>query len=124
MSIGRSGHYASGIRLRSVLLRASWARRQFIFVVVEVIEEPVVPVRRLVGPGSLEPARDRVVAFAAAKPVLPAETLLLQAGALRFGTDVLGGRGGTVGLADRMAADDERYGRLVVHRPTAERLAN
>src|ERR1043166_5629153 len=124
MSIGRGRHYASGIRLGSKLLRTGGARRQLIVVVVEVVEEPVVPLRRLVGPGALEPARDRVVSLTAAKSVLPAETLLLQAGALRFGTDILGGRGGTVGLADRMAADDERKGLLVVHRHAGERLSN
>src|SRR5919201_1689084 len=124
MSIGRRGHYATGLRLGSVLLPAGRARRQLIVVVVEVLEEPVVPLRRLAGPGALEPAGDRVVALAAAKPVLPAETLLLQAGALRFGTDVLDGGGGTVGLADGVAADDERHRLLVVHRHAGERLAN
>src|SRR5262249_58234329 len=84
----------------------------------------VVRLRRLAGAGPLEPARDRVVALAAAKPVLPAETLLLQAGALRFATDVLGGRSGTVRLADRVAADDERHRLLVVHRHAGERLPN
>ena len=124
MSIGRGGRYASGIRLGSILLRAGRARRQLIVVVVEVVEESVVPLRRLVGPGALEPAGDRVGALAAAKGVPPAETLLLEAGALRFGTDVLRGRGGTVGLADRVAADDERNGLLVVHRHAGERLSN
>ena len=124
MSIGRGGHYASGIRLGSILLRAGRARRQLIVVLVQVVQETVVPLRRVIGPGALEPARDRVVALAAAKPVLPAEALLLQAGAFRFGTDVLGIRGGTMGLADRVAADDERKRFLVIHRHAAERLSN
>src|SRR6266536_1662371 len=119
MSIGRGGHYASG-----VLLRASRARRQLIVVLVQVVQETVVPLRRVIGPGALEPAGDRVVALAAAKPGLPAEALLLQAGAFRFGTDVLGIRGGTMGLADRVAADDERKRFLVIHRHAAERLSN
>src|SRR5215831_5738401 len=109
MRIGRGGHCASGIRLGSVLLATGRARRQLIVVTVEVLEEPVVPLRRLGGPGALEPAGDRVIALAAAKPVLPAEALLLQVGALRFGTDIPDGRGGTVGLPDRVAADDERH---------------
>src|SRR5262249_20574790 len=124
MGIGRGGHHASGIRLGSVLLAAGRARRQPIIVLVEIIEEPVVPLRRFGGPRALEPARDRVAAVAAAKPVLPAETLLLQTGALRFGTDVLGGGGSTVGLADRVATDDERNCLLVVHRHAGERLSN
>src|SRR5262244_4295704 len=99
MRIGCGRHGASGVRLGSVLLPAGRARRQLIVVVVEVLEEPVVPLRRFGGPGALEAAGDRVVALAATKPVLPAEPLLLQAGALRFVTDVLGGSSGTVGLA-------------------------
>src|SRR5262245_52739175 len=124
MSIGRGGHYATGIRLGSVLLRTSRARRQLIVVLVEIVQEPAVPLRRVTGPRALEPARDRVVAFAAAKPGLPAETLLLQAGAFRFGTDVLGIRSSTMGLADRVAADDERNSLLVIHRHPAKRLSN
>src|SRR5262249_8481871 len=106
------------------LLAAGRARRQPIIVLVEIIEEPVVPLRRFGGPRALEPARDRVAAVAAAKPVLPAETLLLQTGALRFGTDVLGGGGSTVALADCGATDDERTFLLVVHRHAGERLSN
>src|SRR4030095_15120321 len=124
MSGGRGGHCASGIRLRSVLLAAGRARRQLIIVLVEIIEEPVVTLCRFGGPGALQPARDRVAALAAAKTVLPAETLLLQTGTLRFGTDVPGGGGGTVRLADRVAADDERNRLLVVHRHAGERLSN
>ena len=39
-------------------------------------------------------------------------------------TDVLVGVGGAVGLAERVAAGDERDGLLVVHRHAAERLAD
>src|SRR5262249_30519638 len=88
----------SGIRLGSILLCAGRARPQLIVVVVEVVEESVVPLRRVIGPGTLEPARDCVVALAAAKPALPAEPLLLQACAFRLRTHVLGGRGPAVGL--------------------------
>src|SRR5262249_23528990 len=105
-------------------LAAGRARRQLIIVLVEVVEEPVVPLRRLGGPGALEPARDRVVALAAAKTVPPAETLLLHTGAFRFGTDVPDSGGGTVGLADRVAADDECNRLLIVHRHAGKRLAN
>src|SRR5437867_7853050 len=124
VSVWRGGQCASGIRLRSVLLAAGWARRQLIIVLVEIIEEPVVPLRRFGGPGALQPARDRILALAAAKPVRPAETLLLQTGALRFGTDVPDGGGGTVRLADGVAADDERNRLLVVHGHAGERLSN
>src|SRR5262245_21311456 len=124
MSIGRGGHCASGIRLGSVLLRTSRARRQLIVVLVQVVQEPVVPLRRVTGPRTLEPARNRVVALAATKAGLPAEALLLQAGAFRFRTDVLGIRGSTMGLADRVAADYERNRLLVIHRHATKRLSN
>src|SRR5262249_11549101 len=52
------------------------------------------------------------------------EPLLLKAGALRFGADVLEGGGGAMSLADRVAADDEREGLLVIHRHAGERLTN
>src|SRR5262249_14674388 len=124
MRIGRGGHRAAGLWFGSVLLAAGRARRQLIVVLVEIVEESVVPLGRFGGPGALEPARDRVLALAAAKAVLPAETLLLQRGALRLGTDVLDGRGGTVGLADRVAADDQRSRLLVVHRHAGKRLSD
>ena len=119
----RHGALGLGI-LGRPLLRTGGARRQLPVVLVEVLEEPVVPLRRVIGPGALEPARDRIGALSAAKLLLPAEALLLQAGAFRFGTDVLGIRGGTMGLADRVAADDERKRLLVIHRHAAERLSN
>ena len=122
MSI-RHGALGRGIR-GSPLIRTGGALFQMPVVFVEVVEEPVVPLRRVIGPGALQPAGDRVGAFAAAKAVFPAEALLLQAGALRFGTDVLGIRGGTMSLADRVAADDERNRLLVIHRHAAERLSN
>src|SRR5215471_8172872 len=106
------------------ILPQGGARRQLPLVLVEVLEEPVVPLRRVIGPCALQPAGNRSGAFAAAKAVLPAEALLLQAGALRFGTDVLGIRGSTMCLTDRVAADNERKGLLVIHRHTAERLSN
>ena len=119
----RYGALGLGI-LGRPLLRTGGARRQLPVVLVEVLEVSVVPLRRVIGPGALEPARDRIGALSAAELLLPAEALLLQAGAFRFGTDVLGIRGGTMGLADRVAADDERKRLLVIHRHAAERLSN
>src|SRR5262249_34927859 len=89
----------------------------------QVVQVPVVPLRRLVGPGALEPAGDRVGALAAAEGVLPAEALRLDGGALGFRTDVPG-RSRTMALADRVTADDERNRLLVIHRHTGECLAN
>ena len=69
------------------------------------------------------PAGDRVGALAGAEAVLPAEALLLDGAALGLGADVVG-VDGAVGLAERVAADDERDRLLVVHRHAAERLAD
>ena len=55
---------------------------------------------------------------------LPAEALLLEVAALRFGADVLVRRRRTVGLAERVSAGNQRHRLLVVHRHAAERLAD
>src|SRR3712207_7093978 len=87
MSI-RHGALGLGI-LRSPLLRTGGARRELPVVLVQVVEEPVVPLRRLVGPRALEPAGERVGALAATTCVPPAKALLLDGGSLGFGTDAV-----------------------------------
>src|SRR5207342_1228027 len=72
---------------------------------------------------ALEPAGDRVDALAAAEAVPPDEALRVERGTLGLRTDVLL-TDGTVGLADRVAADDERNRLLVVHRHATEGLSN
>ncbi len=54
---------------------------------------------------------------------LPAQALRLERRALRLHTDQVG-VAGTVGLAERVAAGDERDGLLVVHRHAGERHAD
>ena len=58
-----------------------------------------------------------------AERALPAQALLLDRGALGLGTDQVA-VAGAVGLAEGVAADDQRGGLLVVHRHPAERLAD
>ena len=117
-------HRALGLGIRRrPLLRAGGARRQLPLVLEQVVEVPVVPLRRVVGPGALEAAGDRVGALAAAEAVLPAQALLLDRAALGLRPDVLG-TGGAVALAERVAADDERDRLLVVHRHAGEGLAD
>src|SRR5207302_1016240 len=65
-----------------------------------------------------------VRSFAGFESVPPAETLLLVAAAFWFGAAVLGCGGGAVGLAEGVAASNERNGLLVVHGHAAERLPN
>src|SRR5215213_10796992 len=120
----RIWHFALGRGiLGSPLFRTGGARRQLPVVLEQVVQVSVVPLRRLVGPCALQPAGERVGALAAAEGVLPAEALLLEGGSLRFRTDVLG-IDGTMALADRVAADDERDRLLVIHRHTTEGRSN
>ena len=121
MSI-RHGALGRGIR-GSPLLRTGGARRQLPVVLEQVVEVPVVPLRRLVGPCALQPAGERVGALAAAEGVPPAEALLLEGATLGFRTDVLR-TDCTMALAEGVAADDERNRLLVVHRHTSEGLSN
>ena len=122
MSI-RHGALGLGI-LGRPLLRTGGARRQLPVVLVQVVQEPVVPLRRLVGPCALEPAGDRVGALAAAEGVLPAEALLLEAGALWFGTDVLGAGAAPWALPNVWPPTMSASGLLVIHRHAAERFSN
>src|SRR5688572_17937772 len=124
MSVWRGGDDAGGIGFGSPLLCAGRAARQLVVVVVEIVEEPVVPFCWLGSPGALQTARDRVGALAGPVLVLPAEALFLQAGSFRFGADVLRCRRRAVRLPDRVTADDERKRLLVVHRHAAEGLAD
>ena len=97
---------------------------QLPLVAEQVLEEAVAPLRRGLGPRDLDAAGDRVLALAGAVAVAPAEALRLERGALGLGADVLVGVGRAVGLAERVAAGDQRDRLLVVHRHAAERLAD
>ncbi len=109
--------------LRSPLIRSGRALRQFPFVAEQVFEEVVAPLRGRGGPGDFQAAGDRVSALAGAKAVLPAQALLVEAGRFRGRTHI--GRGaGSVGLAEGVAAGDERHRLLVVHRHPREGLAD
>src|SRR5690606_31954774 len=90
-------------------------------VLEQVRQEAVAPPGRGARPGDLETTGDRVGPLARAVRVLPAEALLLDRGRLRGLSDVVG-RSGAVGLAERVAAGDERDGLLVVHRHAPEGL--
>src|SRR5215207_2990605 len=118
------GHGALGLGIRGNPLPGTGrALGELPVVLVQIVEEPVVPRRRLVGPGALQTAGSRVCALAGAVETLPAKTLLLDRGGFGLRADVFGG-GCAMGLADRVAADDERNRLLVVHRHATERLSN
>ena len=109
--------------LRLPLMRTGRALRQFPFVAEQVPEEVVAPLRGRGGPGDFQAAGDRVAAFAGAEAALPAQALLLEAGRFRLRPH-MGRRAGAVGLAEGVAAGDERHRLLVVHRHASEGLAD
>ncbi len=88
------------------------------------LEEAVVPRDRSRRPGPFQPAGDGVVTTAGAVVVLPAQAHLLDRGGLRLASHVLVRVGRAVGLAEGVAAGDERHRLLVVHRHPPERLAD
>ena len=79
------------------------------------LEERVVPRHRRGRPDAFEAAGDRIACLAAAERARPAEALLFQGGAFRFGADVSVAVSGAVCLAERVAAGDESHSLLVVH---------
>src|SRR5581483_499 len=104
-------------------MRAGGALGELPFVLEEVLEEIVAPLGRRRGPRDLEPAGDRVTRFAAAEFALPAEALLLDAGAFRLRAHERG-VARAMGLAEGVAAGDEGHGLLVIHRHAGEGFAN
>src|SRR5262245_12737707 len=90
------------------LMRAGRALREFPLVAEQVLEVVVAPLRGRRGPGDFQSAGDRVSAHAGTEFVSPAKALLGEVG--RFGIrSTIGVCGGSVGLAEAMAADDERH---------------
>ena len=114
----------AGAVLRRPLVRAGRALGQLPFVLEQVLEEVVAPLRRRRRPRDLDAARDRVAAVTLAERVRPAEALVHHARRLGIEADVLGRIAGAMGLAERVTAGDQRDGLLVVHRHARERLAN
>ena len=105
-------------------MRARRARGQLPLITEQVLEETVVPLRRVACPDNLQPAGNRVIACAGAERVLPPETLLFDRGALGFATYVLCGICGTVGLAECVPARDKGDCLLVVHGHARKRLSD
>ena len=117
--------HSAGTRVahRLPLVGTSRALGQFPFVAEQGLEVAVVPLDGRGRPGAFQAAGDRVHALAAAEAVLPAEALLLDAGAFGFRA-ALGGIPGAVGLAEGVAAGGERHGFFVVHRHAGEGFAD
>ena len=106
------------------LVCAGRALGQFPLITEQVFQVVVVPLSWFGGPCAFQAAGDRGGAIAVAKGVLPAEALLFNPGALGFGANVFVRIGSAVGLAEGMAAGNQREGLLVIHRHAAEGLAD
>jgi hypothetical protein len=117
-----SGIVASGA-LRLPLLGAGRALGQLPFEFEQVVEEVVAPLRRRLRPGDFRAAGDGVGADAGAVLALPAEALILDRAAFRLRADQRR-IAGAVGLAEGVAAGDQRDGLFVVHRHAEEGLAD
>src|SRR5258708_35658434 len=104
-------------------MRTGRALGQFPFVAEQVREEVVAPLRWRRGPDDFQAAGDRVTPFARAKSALPAEALVLDAGAFRLWAHE-GRSASAVGFAEGVTAGNQRDRFFVVHRHTGERFAN
>ncbi len=93
------------------------------FVLEQVLEEVVAPLRRRLRPGDFQAAADGVSSAAGAVVADPAQALCFQVGSFRVRPLVGLGRG-AVRLAESVAAADQRDGFLVVHRHALEGFAD
>src|ERR1700678_2850131 len=101
------------------LVRAAGALGEFPLKFEQVVEEPVGPLRGRGGPGNLEAAGDRVAGDAGLVGAAPAEALVFNRRAFGLVGEV-GTRAGAVGLAEGVAARDQRNRLFVVHGHAAE----
>src|SRR5262245_57827831 len=104
------------------LLRTGRALGQLPFVVEQVVEEVVAPLRRRLRPGDLGAAGDGVRSETRAMLALPAEPLVLEEGAFRLRAHQRR-IAGAVSLAEGVTAGNQRDGLLVVHGHAEECLA-
>ena len=89
----------------------------------QILEEVIAPLGRRLRPGDFRAAGDGVAAEAGAVLALPAEALILDGAAFRLGPEQRR-IAGAVGLAEGVAAGDQRDGLLVVHCHAEERFAD
>src|SRR5690348_9437668 len=103
----------SGSVFRSPLMCTRRALGEFPFEAEEVLQIVVAPLRRCLGPCAFQATGNRVRAPAAAKFIVPAETLFLDIGSFRFGSDILRRWRSAVSLAESVATCDQGNGFLV-----------
>src|SRR5580704_13446751 len=107
---------------RRPLMRTGRTLGQFPFVLEEVGEEVVAPLRRRRGPSNFEAAADSVGTMTFAKFILPSETLILDVGAFWFVAYILSGNARAMGFAEGVTAGNEGDGFFVIHRHAGEGL--
>src|SRR5690348_9115287 len=110
--------------LRSPLMRACWAFREFPVVLEQSFEVVVVPLRWRVGPCAFKAAGDSVATVPSFEVALPAEALLDDVGTFGFRTDMLGRRRSSVSLTESVSACDERNRLFVIHCHAGKGLAD
>src|SRR5690348_3069078 len=107
--------------LRPELIGPSRALLELPFILEQVLEKAVAPLRWRRAPGDFRAAGDRVFSYPCAVAALPAEALRLDGRTFRLGTHKRA-IAGAVGLAEAVSAGDERDRLLVVHRHALEGL--
>ena len=105
------------------LVRTGRALRQLPFVAEQVLEEIIAPLGGRRGPGDLQAAGDGIAALAGLVIAGPADALRFDGSGLGFGALVRLGSG-AMGLAESVAARDQRHRLFVVHRHAGEGLAD
>mmetsp|Transcript_7768 Transcript_7768/g.8878 ORF Transcript_7768/g.8878 Transcript_7768/m.8878 type:complete len:269 (-) Transcript_7768:291-1097(-) len=113
----------SGIR-RNPQLGTSRTLDKLELVLEQILEEPVVPLGRAVGPRALQTTGDGVLALAAAKAVLPAQALLFNGGRLRGWPHVRIRVSGAVAFPERVSACNQCHRLLIIHRHACKRFAD
>ena len=124
LALGHRHRVGPAVVLRLPLIRAGRTLGQLPLVAVKDLQVAVVPLGRGMGPDDLQAAGERVVAdTGAGVAVGPAEAHLVQRSRRGLGAHQVG-VAVAMGLAERMAADDQSRGLDIVHRHPAERLAD
>ena len=119
------GHGVGGAGIGGYpLLGPGGALREIPIVPEKRVEIAIVPLGRGRRPSAFQATADRIATGAAAVAVLPAQAHFLDRGRFRFASHVLVGIRRAMGLAESVAACDERDGLFVIHRHSAEGFAN
>src|SRR5215467_12907465 len=113
----------AGTILRCPLMRTGRTLSQFPFILEQIFEVVVAPLRWRCSPDDFQPTADRVATFAGLEFAPPTQALLLDGCGFRLWADQ-GRITGPVSLAEGVATRDQRDRFFVIHRHAAEGFAN